>query len=519
MTHSRRSLGAVLAIVGLLLATLGLVAGATAAQAAPATEGQVCNNQKDRADQDCVGGNAHGTVTTSYEADGDLVFDIVSSGTTEWTQFYLCLPSSGRTNSADCQGNTPTLIKPAGNYVVTTPAINTPEDKSVRFTATKTIQVVVDRAVFANLGTFSYTIHVNTTNGGTDEAFGDETPPAPGGSTPTYLCSSPTEVTATSATLRGATTDTSVTGATFTLTSGGSTVVDDADGAANGFSAQVTGLTAGTNYTYKVEFKTGAVVTGTANGCAFGTAAAPDTYECLAPSAITASGATLSARTSDGEIDVVNFTLSPSAGSVGAGTKTSSESAGNNVNSWSASATGLAASTTYTYTASFVDGAGPGSAESGVGSDPATCRFTTLAATTSTGGGAVDSGTTGGGGAPAAVAGAEADRGAVAPDATATPFVAVAGIQTAQPAVAAAPLARTGRDLGVLVPLGLALLLAGVLALFSTRRPVLVPAVVTATGRQPVVEAPTATGRPLLILAGLLLAGAVLPRAGGRYHR
>jgi hypothetical protein len=424
--------------LGLLLSVLGVMASVTPAAAAGDTSGQVCNNQKDRVDQDCEGANAHGTIATAFDADGNLLFDIdATNGFGGWKQLYVCIPGTEKTNRADCQGNTASVLHPqpagAGDYDVTTPATNTENDKDVTFACATSIDAKVFAAALPTSRSFTWTVHVNTCDGGTDEAFGTATRTLPQGEDFTYECLAAAGVTRTAATLRGATDDEDVDAAVFSFTlPAGETRTFTDDDATGGFSVDITGLTANTVYEYSVDFFAGDAVepAGTGAGCRFTTNATPDTYACAAPSDVTATTATLRGSTSDGEVDAVTFELTPETGATTAVTGTEQGNSG----TWSAAATGLSPATRYTYAARFLDG-------------------TDLAGT---GGGEVCTFTTG-----AAVLGVVETR--TAPEPEVAP-AAVAPTAAAPVAVAGAELPRTGIETDLLLPLGIALVLLGVAA-------------------------------------------------------
>lgn len=432
MRATRRRAGAVAMTLGMLLSMLGVVAAMTPAAAVEDTSGLVCNNQKDRPDQDCEDANAHGTIATSLDADGNLLFDIdATNGFGGWKQLYICIPGTEKTNRADCQGSTASVLHPqppgGGDYDVTTPATNTENDKDVTFACTTSIDAKVFAAALPTSPSFTWTVHVNTCDGGTDEAFGTATR-SPQGEGATYECEPATDITETTATLRGATDDEDVDTAvfSFTLPAGESRTFTD-DDATDGFSVGVTGLTANTVYEYSVAFFVGESdeASGTGAGCRFTTNSTPDTYACAAPSDVTATTATLHGSTSNGEVDTATFELTPDGGAT---TSIAGAEQGNS-NSWSAAATGLSPATRYTYTVRFLDGtdvAGTGSGD--------VCAFTT----------------------DAAVAGVVETR--------PVPEAEVAPAAVAPVAVAAAELPRTGIETDLLLPLGLALVLLGLAA-------------------------------------------------------
>lgn len=476
MKTSLRGMSAVTVVIGIVLGLFGLAVPAAPAGALTETTGLVCNNQKNRADQDCEGANAHGRVTATFD-NGNLVFDIDATGNFGgWRQIYLCIPGTPKTKSADCQGNSasvldprPTSNLPNGAYDVTQPTANTENAKDVAFSCAKSIDATVFAAALPQgSDPFNWTVHVNTCDGGTDEAFGSaqRTTTPPDG--PTYNCVAASPVGQTTATLRGSTTDESVTSATFSFTSPTGAPAGGTDADSNGgFSFDATQLQPNTSYTYAVDFKNAnATVRGSAPDCTFVTAAVPDTYECLAPTGVTATSATLQGRTSDGEIDTASFKLTPQGGSP---TASSGVEAGNS-NNWSASASGLTPDTSYTYTVDFfdnttVEGTGSGSA----------CSFRTSAAA---GGNTGISDTIG--------AFPQPSTHTVAPDTTPAPVVAgvvlaretpaaVAPTADTKPAIANVALARTGFTSDTLLPLGVALVLLGLLGIaLGGRRPLVI---------------------------------------------
>ena len=453
--HVRRT-GTFTALLGLLLATIGLIASA-APVAAAETEGQICNNQQNRPEKDCVGDKAHGTITSAI-VDGDLVFDLeANDGFPGWRQLYVCVGTGDTpTNGADCQGSTPTVVSP-DDYAVTVddPAGTevTEHDKDVTFSECATsITAVVDASAVPE-GEFNWIIHVNSCEGTTDEAFGT----AGSSTAETYACAAPTGVTADAATLRGATSDEAVEAVEFQLTSPTTgTAIAGTEGDEGSWSAAVSGLEANTAYTYDVRFLVGEEPVGSAEDCEFATTKGPDTYACAAPTNVTATSATLRGSTSDESVDAAAFTRSGSSTAL-AGTETG------NSNNWTAEATGLTPDTEYSYTVDFKDG----STVQGTGSGPA-CSFKTLASTS-----VVVTETI-----TPTVQETEV-RGVVleapAPDvAVAAAAAEVAPAAAVAPAVLAAPLARTGVATDVLLPVGFGLVLFGVVFSLLGRRQELV---------------------------------------------
>lgn len=473
MRTSLRGIGAVTVVIGIVIGLFGLAVPAAPAGALTDTTGLVCNNQKNRADQDCEGANAHGTVTATF-VNGDLVFDIDATGNFGgWRQLYICIPGTPKTKSADCQGNSASVLDPRpapnlanGAYDVTQPSTNTENAKDVAFSCAKSI----DATVFASAlpqgsDLFNWTIHVNTCDGGTDEAFGSAQRPTDPPEGPTYQCVAASPVGQTTATLRGSTSDESVTSAAFSITSPTSAPAGGTDTTPNdGFSFDATQLQPNTTYSYAVDFKNANATTrGTATGCTFVTASVPDTYECLAPTGVTTTGATLQGRTSDGEIDSASFALTPQGGSP---TPLSGVEAGTS-NNWSASASGLTADTNYSYTVDFLDN----TSVEGTGSG-SVCSFRTSAASGGDTGGGVISDTLGAAPQPSTHKAATEPAPVVAGVVLARETAAVApAVVDAQPAVANVALARTGLASGSLLSLGVALVLFGLLGLALGGRP------------------------------------------------
>ncbi|HEX2850580.1 MAG TPA: hypothetical protein VHN98_08505 [Acidimicrobiales bacterium] len=368
MGHStRRRAGALVLLAGLILVGFASFAGAAGAATAPAdnaNDNKVCNNQSGDPTKDCQGDKYHGDVTTSFDTDGNLVFSItgVDGFTAGWNDLFICIPGTPRTRSADCQGNTASTLSPT-TYDVTTPTPNTEGTKDVTFACSTAVTAVVEASALP-AGTFPWTLHLNTCAGGTDEAFGSATrPPAPGQDF-TYECLAPTGVTSTGATLNGRTDDDTVTRAVFTVT-GGPTVTDSTPTADDNedlqFSGDVTGLTANTVYTYKVDFYVdgdGAQLVGSATGCQFSTTQA-HTYACAAPQNVTQTAARLRGTTDDATVNAAEFTVGD--GVTIAGT---SDGAGG----WYADDSALPAGATTRYTVQFDDGSTPlGSASCEVG--------------------------------------------------------------------------------------------------------------------------------------------------------
>ena len=263
----RSIIGALLLVSGIAIAAVGFIASPAAAAD---NEVQICNNQSGDTTKDCVGDKDHGTASWVYDGD-DLVFTITGNqGFGGWRQIYICIPGTDKTQSADCQGNTASVLSPAdGDYTVagvTNPVV---ADRDVSFDCDTNFTARVAGAVLANAGSpVSWTIHVNTCDGGTDEAFGSSAPSGPTTNAATYACDTP-DVTATSATLKGSTTDSAVDGAEFTLT--GQLPVAGTKGTGNAYSAEVSGLTKNTLYKYTITFKAGTDVVKTTTECEFAT--------------------------------------------------------------------------------------------------------------------------------------------------------------------------------------------------------------------------------------------------------
>ena len=457
-----RRIGVVTALLGLLVTLVAVVASAAPAAAAD-NEGLICNNQQNRPDKDCEGDKNHGTITSSFDTEGNLVFELTAAADFPgWRQIYICVGTGDTpTNGADCQGSTQTVLHPndAGGdeYDVTDvdpDSAITEDTNDVSFAECATGITAVVKADALPPGGFNWIVHVNSCEGTTDEAFGRANPDGPGEGF-TYACAAPTGVTSEAATLRGTTTDPDVTAAEFTFTSPADETrsFDGVAGADGEWSAAVTGLQPDTAYKYQVTFSAGEEEVATAEDCAFATTKAPDTYTCAAPTNVTASGATLRGATSDESIDAATFTLQGANGStVIPGTETGDS------NQWTAEATGLAADTEYTYAVDFTDDGD----SHGVGSGDA-CRFRTRTASVTT------------------VSSPEDDTqvaGVVftAPTPEALPAAAPAAAAAAPPvapapAVAAAPLARTGTSTDVLLPVGLGLVLFGAgMALLGRRQ-------------------------------------------------
>ena len=470
-----RRVGAMAALVGLVLTMVAIIVSAGPATAA-ANPGLVCNNQQNRPEKDCVGDKNHGTIAASFDTAGNLVFDLdAASGFSGWRQIYICVGTGDTpTNRADCQGNTPTVLRPdaAGGdqYDVTDvepDSTITEHAKDVTFGECATgITAVVDAGALPP-GGFNWIVHVNSCEGTTDEAFGTAQTPDDDDEGFTYACAAPTGVTADGATLRGTTSDPAVTSAEFSFTSPAeetrsfSGVEDpDDDGL---WSVTVAGLAPETAYEYEVAFFAGGEEVGSADDCSFATPRGPDSYACAAPTDVTASSATLRGSTTDELVDAATFALNSTNGSV--------EVAGAEVgdsNDWKAEATGLAAETEYTYTVAFADDG----TDHGTGSGAA-CRFKTLAAAST-----LAPGPGPGPGPDATVtASPQADDSRVAgivltaetPNVAAVATVAAAPVSAA-PAVAATPLARTGVSIDLLLPVGLGLVLFGAGTVLLGRR-------------------------------------------------
>lgn len=440
MTHSVgssavRRTGALVVLLGLLLVGFASFAGTAGATTPTDNDNKVCNNQKGDPSRDCVGDSYHGDVSATFDASGNLVFDITATnGFTGWNDLFICIPGTPRTTSADCQGNTASVLSPA-HYDVTTPSTNSEGAKDVTFACSTHVTAVVDASVLPS-GTFPWTLHLAPCQGGTDEAFGSATPPTDTEG-PTYECLAPTGVTATGATLHAKTSDADVDRAVFTVQNGPS--VTDGTGTADAdqnilFDGAVTGLTANTVYTYKVDFFTGdsSEPAATATGCEFSTAPS-HTYACAAPQNVTQTAARLRGTTDDATVTATEFT-------VGSGTPVAGTS--DATGSWYADVTNLPAGTTSSYTVTFTDGA------TTLGS--ASCQVATGAVIIP----AVEETTT-----------------TTAPPARATEVQGEEVVRTdpapaAAPAVEATQLPRTGASLDILAGVGLLLVLAGAAMVF-----------------------------------------------------
>jgi len=129
----------------------------------------------------------------------------------------------------------------------------------------------------------------------------------------TYTCLAATNVTDTSATLNAGTTDPSVTSATYSL-------IIELDAIAvqmpvpAPYSLDLTNLTPGTTYGYRVVFNPGghAQSNETCNFTTSGVAPPPGPYVCLAATNVTGTSATLNAGTTDRRVTSATFTLAVS---------------------------------------------------------------------------------------------------------------------------------------------------------------------------------------------------------------
>lgn len=517
---ARRRLGALTITLGLLGAFIGLIAAPTPVAGLAGTEGLVCNNQKGDPAKDCVDGNRHGTIADSFDAAGNLVFEIdADAGFRGWRQLYICLPTSGDpTKSADCQGNTASVLDPrpdpGGAYDVTAPVDNDEAAKDVSFACSTSIDAVVDADALPKSETFNWTIHVNTCDGGTDEAFGSSTKTTPPVAAATYECVQASPIGTTSATLRGSTDDVTVTSATFTFTapSGAPAAMTDPTPDNGAFSVDASGLLPNTAYTYRVEFLVdgAAAAVRTAEGCTFATTALPETYACVAPTGVTSSSARLRGTTSDDQVDGATFTLRP-GGRTFVGTADGDD--------FVADVDGLTADTAYTYIVSFTDAG----TEAGV-TDPV-CEFTTAKASAT--GVAAGNETRGSSGPVGSSPGSSDSPAQASPSSSSSPSpgpavageaadapagqAVVAGAALTPGAAAPATLPRTGGFTDVLMPLGVGLVAIGItIVRFGTRpEPAFVHAPVPGN-RIPSATAGHGSVRPTLLTGALLAAGFVL---------
>lgn len=507
---ARRRLGALTITLGLLGAFIGLIAAPTPVAGLAGTEGLVCNNQKGDPAKDCVDGNRHGTIADSFDAAGNLVFEIdADAGFRGWRQIYICLPTSGDpTKSADCQGNTASVLDPrpdpGGAYDVTAPVDNDEAAKDVSFACSTSIDAVVDADALPKSETFNWTIHVNTCDGGTDEAFGSSTKTTPPVAAATYECVQASPIGTTSATLRGSTDDVTATSATFTFTapSGAPAAMTDPTPDNGAFSVDASGLLPNTAYTYRVEFLVdgAAAAVRTAEGCTFATTALPETYACVAPTGVTSSSARLRGTTSDDQVDGATFTLRP-GGRTFVGTADGDD--------FVADVDGLTGDTAYTYIVSFTDAG----TEAGV-TDPV-CEFTTAKASAT--GVAAGNETRGSSGTPSGSSDSPApSQGSPSPGPVRVLAgeIVASGPSPAASAVTPASLPRTGGFTDVLMPLGVGLVAIGIIIVrFGTRpEPAFVHASAPGT-RMPAGTAEHGSVRTNLLTGALLAAGFVL---GGR---
>ena len=265
---ARRAGGLVLIMLGVLFTVVGMTAAPVAADEHNVEP--ICNNQQGD-DQDCEGDQLHGEVTWSI-VDGDLVFDLTATdGSTEWWQIYICIPGTVRSNGADCQGNTDSVLSPEG-YDVTGAEGVQENDKDVEFDCDAQFGAVVPSETLDALDVdpedFAWTIHVNTCSEGTDEAFGRVSPTPPPPPVRSYTCEAP-GLDGNDATLKGSTDDPDVTGATFALTKSGGSArsVAATKGADGAFTGAANDLENG-DYTYTITF-TGAELSKTSGVCSF----------------------------------------------------------------------------------------------------------------------------------------------------------------------------------------------------------------------------------------------------------
>jgi hypothetical protein len=243
-----RRLGSTAFAVGLLLASIGVVAGGSSTAGAADATGTdtvpICNNQRSSTpDTNCQGDALHGTVTTSYDADGNLVFDVLATadGFVGWSGIKICIPQVGPTDGADCTG-ADGPISPAV-YTVTGADGVVENDKDVSFTCDGDFRATVDAAVVDGDDAPSFTVHLTACADGaaggatgTDEAFGTATRPSVAttttsstttsstSTTPTTVPATTTTTSTTSTTVPASTTTTPTTAApTLTATPGGPT--------------------------------------------------------------------------------------------------------------------------------------------------------------------------------------------------------------------------------------------------------------------------------------------------------
>jgi hypothetical protein len=428
-----RANGARAAILAALLSGgLGLTVLSAPAGAAVTGTADICNNQHGNGN-DCQGGDVHGSVSWTYQGNGDLVLEVTpESGFGGWGGVKFCAPYAGPTQPADCTGASATVLHPdSGDYAVTGVTGATVEDKAVSFDCDGTFTVTV-AADALPAGEFAWALHLDACAGGTDEAFGVATPPPPDDAF-VYQCAAPTEITTTGAVLHATTDDPSVTAASFDIDGQTLPGVDDGGGA---WSAAVTGLDPNTAYTYSVTFTLdhGEVVSQlTVEDCALGTDPVVHSYSCSAATGVTDSAATLNGETDDPNVDgataVLNDTDVPLA------------DGGNGL--WSGDVTGLDPVTSYTYDVSFTDGGEElGTAEGcafSTGEAPTTTSSTTA---TTTGSSVLGSSTT------------QTTRGATQ----------VLGTQTSR------QLPRTGSTSGSLLVLSLLVMIPGVGLVLAAKR-------------------------------------------------
>lgn len=215
-----RRLGPTAFAGGLLLTSIGLIfTGAPIAGAADGSETvPICNNQRSSTpDANCQGDARHGTLTTSYDASGNLVFDVLATadGFAGWNAIKICIPQVGPTDGADCTGADGPLSP--SSYTVTGADGVVEGDKEVTFTCDGAFRATVDASVVAGTDAPSYTVHLTACAGGaaggstgTDEAFGSAARPAED----TTTTSSTTSSTSTTSTVPASTTTTPTTTST-----------------------------------------------------------------------------------------------------------------------------------------------------------------------------------------------------------------------------------------------------------------------------------------------------------------
>ena len=203
---------------------------------------------------------------------------------------------------------------------------------------------------------------------------------------PLYVCVAATGITQTSAVIGGSTNNALVTEARFFVSPAGGTAPADTTftpNANNGnrdFSSTVTGLTAGTSYTFVVQFldANGNILGSSSNvapnNCPFTTLAIPPTYVCIAATNVGQTTATLNGRTTNASVTQATFVLTPAAGAP----QTDTSVTVNGVDrDFSVNVAGLTPNTGYTFVVQFKDlnGNVVGTSSSLA---PNNCPFTTL---------------------------------------------------------------------------------------------------------------------------------------------